>query len=123
MAMQRMNDAAQMQDMPPSSMAAIHEEEETKHDPSSSKGEGRVSQLLKDIVAPPTIVDGGSGDTLNLKRGYQRQSSAGVAPNGLRFSALEKTAQDFMWDDGSLASGTSRVSGEFNVLECAYIII
>lgn len=93
------------------SMAPVNEEEETKQDPSSihaAEGEGRVSQLLMDIVANPTSQSAGDAASTRLQRGYHTQNSAGVAPNGSRFSVMEKTAQAFMWDDGStVASGVS----------------
>jgi hypothetical protein len=117
-AMQRMNDAAQMEGISMTSMTSITEDEETKQDPSAvnaKKGEvGRVSQLLMDIVANPASTD--SGDAVvstRLQRGYDTQNSTGVAPNGSRFSVMEKTAQEFMWDDGSIASGASRLGGEY----------
>ena len=117
-AMQRMNDAAQMEGISMTSMTSITEDEETKQDPSAvtaeKQGEGRISQLLMDIVANnPSSTESSDNVSTRLQRGYHTQNSAGVAPNGSRFSVMEKTAQEFMWDDGSIASGASRISGEY----------
>jgi hypothetical protein len=116
LAMQRMNDAARFEGISMTSITSIQEdEEEAKQDPSSmdvKAGEGRVSQLLMNIVATPTSSSSGEASSHMVQRGYHTQKSTGVAPNGSRFSVMEKTAQEFMWDDGSVASGASRLSGE-----------
>lgn len=102
----RMNEAAQTDGIMMTSMSSIREDGESKQDPSMMQTKGGVSQLLMDIVASPASQSDDA--SRNRPRGsLYSQDSGSVAPNGSRFSVMEKTAQNFMWDDGSLASGIS----------------
>ena len=113
LAMQRMQEAARMDGISMVSMSSSPErgEGQTKQEPSTEQ-EGRVSQMVMDIVANPTTAGHDGSSSHMLQRGYHTHNSTGVASNGSRFSLEKHTAQKFLWDDGSLVSGTSRVSSE-----------
>lgn len=105
-AIMRMNEAAQTDGILMTSISSIRDDGESEQDLSTMHTNGSVSQLLMDIVAGPASQRGNASNN-RMRGSVYSQSSGSVAPNGSRFSVMEKTAQKFMWDDGSLASGVS----------------
>ncbi|KAL7521742.1 hypothetical protein ACHAWX_006427 [Stephanocyclus meneghinianus] len=115
LAMQRMQNAAQLgetdtvSELPTGIFATsappkVEDEQQAGPDPSSR----RVSQLLRDIVGNPGTLSSSVGRLPRSSyKGGLLASRKSVAPNGTRFSVLERTAQQFLWDEGSVASGPS----------------